>query len=160
LNKVIDVENKVFNKVISAAKAPGRFIQPALIARSAQLGYFYPSRIFSAPTLVKRGTKIQFYPTTLTAELVAPAYMKYVAVVGAWKSGNVNEDRGAKQYNDPQYSNGVLNNPFLGTDYNADKPFEFDTRDVPDVTVLEFIYEAVGYNGIVAGKKYYIEVYE
>ena len=154
LNKVIDIENKVFNKVISAAKAPGRFIQPALIARCGQLGYFYPSRIFSAPTLVKRGTKILFYPTTLTAEIVAPAFKKYVAVVGAWKSGNVNEDRGAAQYN-----TGVLNNVFDGNVYNADKPFEY-TVDAPDGTVLEFIYEAVGYNGKVAGKKYYIEVYE
>jgi gas vesicle protein len=158
LTKVIDIENKVFDKVIGATKAPGRFIQPALIGRSTW-GYFYPSRFYNAPTLVKRGTKLQFYPTTLTAELVAPAYMKYVAVVGAWKSGNVNEDRGAKQYNEPQYSNGVLNQPFFGSDYNADKPFEFIV-DAPDGTVLEFIYEAVGYNGIVAGKKYYIEVYE
>lgn len=155
LNKVIDIENKVFNKVVSAAKNPGRFIQPALIARSAQLGYFYPSRIFSAPTLVKRGTKILFYPTTLTAEVVAPAYMKYVAVVGAWKSGDINQDRGAAQYN----TGGVLNQPFYGSDYNAEKPFEY-TVDAPDGTVLEFVYEAVGYNGKVAGKKYYIEVYE
>ena len=155
LNKVIDIENKVFNKVVSAAKNPGRFIQPALIARSAQLGYFYPSRIFSAPTLVKRGTKVLFYPTTLTAEVVAPAYMKYVAVVGAWKSGDINQDRGAAQYN----TGGVLNQPFYGSDYNADKPFEY-TVDAPDGTVLEFVYEAVGYNGKVAGKKYYIEVYE
>jgi hypothetical protein len=155
LNKVIDIENKVFNKVISAAKAPGRFIQPALIARSAQLGYFYPSRLFNAPTLVKRGTKVLFYPTTLTAEVVAPAYMKYVAVVGAWKSGDINQDRGAAQYN----TGGVLNQPFYGSDYNADKPFEY-TVDAPDGTVLEFVYEAVGYNGKVAGKKYYIEVYE
>ena len=155
LNKVIDVENKVFNKVVSAAKNPGRFIQPALIARSAQLGYFYPSRLFNAPTLVKRGTKVLFYPTTLTAEVVAPAYMKYVAVVGAWKSGDINQDRGAAQYN----TGGVLNQPFYGSDYNADKPFEY-TVDAPDGTVLEFVYEAVGYNGKVAGKKYYIEVYE
>ena len=154
LNKVIDMENKIFDKVISAAKEPGRFIQPALIARCGQLGYFYPSRIFSAPTLVKRGTKVLFYPTTLTAEVVAPAFKKYVAVVGAWKSGNVNEDRGAAQYN-----TGVLNNVFDGNVYNADKPFEY-TVDAPDGTVLEFIYEAVGYNGKVAGKKYYIEVYE
>jgi hypothetical protein len=81
--------------------------------------------------------------------------MKYVAVVGAWKSGDINQDRGAAQYN----TGGVLNQPFYGSDYNADKPFEY-TVDAPDGTVLEFVYEAVGYNGKVAGKKYYIEVYE
>ena len=154
LNKVIDVENKIFDKVISAAQNPGRFIQPALIAQCGQLGYFYPSRIYNAPTQIKRGTKIFFYPTTLTAELVAPAFKKYVAVVGAWNVNNMSEDRGAAQYN-----TGVLNNVFNGSDYDARKPFEY-TVDAPDGTVLEFIYEAVGYNGKIAGKKYYIEVYE
>ena len=154
LNKVIDVENKIFDKVISAAQNPGRFIQPALIAQCGQLGYFYPSRIYNAPTQIKRGTKILFYPTTLTAELVAPAFKKYVAVVGAWKVNNMSEDRGAAQYN-----TGVLNNVFNGSDYDARKPFEY-TVDAPDGTVLEFIYEALGYDGKIAGKKYYIEVYD
>ena len=38
-------------------------------------------------------------------------------------------------------------------------PFEY-TIDAPAGTVLEFVYECLGYNGKVAGKKYYIEVSE
>jgi hypothetical protein len=95
-----------------------------------------------------------FYPTTLTGEIVAPAFKKYVAVSGAWSVDDVNDTKPAKQFN-----NGGLNAVFNGADYNMSKPIEY-TIDAPAGTVLEFIYECLGYNGKVAGKKYYIEVYE
>ena len=154
LEKIINVENKIFNKVAGVAKNPNRYIQPALVAKSEALGYFYPSRMYNAPTLVKKGTKISFYPTTLTGEVVAPAFKKYVAVTGAWSSADMSEDRNASQFND-----GVLNTIFDGDLYNLQKPFEF-TVDAKDGTVLEFTYECLGYNGKVAGKKFYIEVFE
>jgi hypothetical protein len=108
---------------------------------------------------VQKGQKIEFRPTTLTAELVAPAYKKYVAVSGAWSVDDVNDTKPAvvKQLND---DNKVLNTVFNGAEYNAENGFVFDTANIPAGTVVEFIYECLGYNGKVAGKKYYIEVYE
>ena len=155
LEKIINVENKIFNKVAGVAKNPNRYVQPALVAKSEALGYFYPSRMYNAPTLVKKGTKISFYPTTLTGEVVAPAFKKYVAVTGAWSSADMSEDRDASKFN----NNGVLNTIFDGDLYNLQNPFEF-TVDAKDGTVLEFTYECLGFNGKVAGKKFYIEVYE
>ena len=155
LEKIINVENKIFNKVAGVAKNPNRYVQPALVAKSEALGYFYPSRMYNAPTLVKKGTKISFYPTTLTGEVVAPAFKKYVAVTGAWSSADMSEDRDASKFN----NNGVLNTIFDGDLYNLQNPFEF-TVDAKDGTVLEFTYECLGFNGKVAGKKFYIEVFE
>ena len=155
LNKIIDIENKVFGKIVSVAKNPNRYVQPALIAKSSDFGYFYPSRLYNAPTQVKKGSKISFYPTTLTGEVVAPAFKKYVAVTGAWSVNDMSEDRGASNFN----KGGVLNTIFDGDLYNLQKPFEF-TVDAKAGTVLEFTYECLGYNGKVAGKKFYIEVYE
>ena len=151
LEKVINFENKIFKKIESAAKNPNRFIQPALIARVNKTDMFYPSRTISAPTKVKKGTTISFYPTTLTAEVVAPAFKKYIAVTHAkqgelWVPGT-------------QYNTGVLNTILDGNTYNIMTPFEY-TIDAPAGTVLEFVYECLGYNGKVAGKKYYIEVSE
>ena len=159
LDKIINLENKIFGKVEAVAKNPNRYIQPALIGKCNQLGYFYPSRIYLAPTQVQKGQKIEFRPTTLTAELVAPAYKKYVAVSGAWSVDDVNDTKPAvvKQLND---DNKVLNTVFNGAEYNAENGFVFDTANIPAGTVVEFIYECLGYNGKVAGKKYYIEVYE
>ena len=155
LNKVINVENKVFGKVISVAQNPNRYIQPALIARSEQLGYFYPSRTHIAPTQIKKGTKIMFYPTTLTGEVVAPAFKKYVAVCGAWEINDMSKTKDAKAFN----TGDVMNKVIDGNSYNMSTPFEY-TIDAPAGTVLEIIYETLGYNGKVAGKKYYIEVFE
>ena len=153
LDKIINAENKIFGKLESVAKNPNRFIQPALVGKCEQLGFFYPSRNYLAPTQVKKGQKIMFYPTTLTGEIVAPAYKKYVAVCGAWDVNDVTKTKDAKQFNTG------LNTVFNGADYNMSKPIEY-TVDAPAGTVLEFIYECLGYNGKVAGKKYYIEVYE
>ena len=153
LDKIINAENKIFGKLESVAKNPNRFIQPALVGKCEQLGFFYPSRNYLAPTQVKKGQKIMLYPTTLTGEVVAPAYKKYVAVCGAWDVNDVTKTKDAKSFNTG------LNTIFNGADYNMSKPIEY-TVDAPAGTVLEFIYECLGYNGKVAGKKYYIEVYE
>lgn len=153
LNKIISVENKIFDKVAGVAKNPNRYLQPALVAQSDALGFFYPSRIYFAPTQVKKGTKLMFYPTTLTGETVVPAYKKYVAVCGAWDVKDMNKTTSAKKFN-----TGAMNAVFDGSEYDLQKPFEY-TVNAPAGTVLEIIYECLGYNGKIAGKKYYIEVY-
>ena len=155
LNKLINAQNKIFDKVASVVKNPNRYIQPALIARSEQFGYFYPSRTHVAPTQIKKGTKIMFYPTTLTGEVVAPAFKKYVAVCGAWEINDMSKTKDAKAFN----TGDVMNKVIDGNSYNMSTPFEY-TIDAPAGTVLEIIYETLGYNGKVAGKKYYIEVFE
>ena len=155
LNKLIAKQNKVFNKVASVAKNPNRYIQPALIARTEAIGFFYPSRTHLAPTQIKKGTKIMFYPTTLTGEVVAPAFKKYVAVSGAWEINDMSKTKDAKAFN----TGDVMNHVIDGNIYNMSTPFEY-TIDAPAGTVLEIIYETLGYNGKVAGKKYYIEVFE
>ena len=155
LNKLINAQNKIFDKVASVVKNPNRYIQPALIARSEQFGYFYPSRYYDAPTQIKKGTKIMFYPTTLTGEVVAPAFKKYIAVCGAWEINDMSKTKDAKAFN----TGDVMNKVIDGNSYNMSTPFEY-TIDAPAGTVLEIIYETLGYNGKVAGKKYYIEVFE
>ena len=155
LNKIINVQNKVFDKVISVAQNPNRYIQPALIARTESFGFFYPSRSHVDPTQIKKGTKIMFYPTTLTGEVVAPAFKKYVAVCGAWEINDMSKTKDAKAFN----TGDVMNKVIDGNIYNMSTPFEY-TIDAPAGTVLEIIYETLGYNGKVAGKKYYIEVFE
>ena len=57
------------------------------------------------------------------------------------------------------YNTGVLNTVVDGNEFNVMNPFEYQLN-YPAGTVLEFVYECLGYNGKVAGKKYYIEVSE
>ena len=160
VQKIINAENKIFGKVESVAKNLNRYVQPALIGKCDQFkGYFYPSRLYTAPTEVKKGTKIMFYPTSLTGEVVVPAFKKYVAITGAWETtgdySNITKELNAKDYNV-----GTLNTIFDGKAYNLDNGFDFTVPDVKTGTVLELTYECLGYNGLVAGKKFYIAVYE
>lgn len=160
VQKIINAENKIFGKVESVAKNLNRYVQPALIGKCDQFkGYFYPSRLYTAPTEVKKGTKIMFYPTSLTGEVVVPAFKKYVAITGAWETtgdySNITKELNAKDYNV-----GTLNTIFDGKACNLDNGFEFTVPEVKTGTVLEFTYECLGYNGLVAGKKFYIAVYE
>jgi len=145
LSKLIARQNKVFDKVIAFASNPNRYIQPALLASNQNLGYFYPSRMWKSPTEVKAGVPIQLYPTTLTGEVVAPAYKKYVAILAGPTAG--------KNYNTVSPD---LNKVLDGTQYNINKPM---TITLTEPGLYEFVFECLGYNGKVAGKKYYIEVY-
>ena len=145
LGKLVNFQDRFFNKVISVAKNPNRYILPALLASNQNLGYFYPSRIWMSPTQVKAGVPIQLYPTTLTAEVVAPAYKKYVAILSGPTAG--------KNYNTVSPD---LNKVLDGTQYNINKPM---TITLTEPGLYEFVFECLGYNGKVAGKKYYIEVY-
>ena len=143
LNKLIAKQNSIFDKVAGAAGNPNRFILPAMLASNESLGYFYPSRNWFAPTQVKAGETIKLYPTTLTGEVVAPAFKKYVAILTG-PTANKN------------YNTGDLNTVLEGSKYNLNQPIEIT---LTEKGVYEFIYEALGYNGKISGKKYYIEVY-
>lgn len=146
LDKLIARQNKIFDKVIAFASNPNRYIQPALLASNQNLGYFYPSRMWMAPTQVKAGVPIQLYPTTLTGEVVAPAYKKYVAILAGPTAG--------KNYNKTVSPD--LNKVLDGTEFNINKPMQIT---LTEPGLYEFVFECLGYNGKVAGKKYYIEVY-
>ena len=143
LDKLIAKQNSIFDKVAGAAGNPNRFILPAMLASNESLGYFYPSRNWFAPTLVKAGETIKLYPTTLTGEVVAPAFKKYVAILTGPTAGK-------------NYNTGDLNTVLEGSKYNLQDPIEIT---LTEKGVYEFIYEALGYNGKISGKKYYIEVY-
>ena len=159
MSKIINFENKIFGKIESVAKNPNRYLQPALIGKCNQFnGYFYPSRNYLAPTQIKKGQKIMLYPTTLTGETVVPAFKKYVAISGVWKVDDIYSTDDAKDANDAAGKN--LNTVFDGAEFNIQNGFDIETDKLKAGYVYEFIYECLGYNGKVAGKKYYIEVYE
>ena len=163
MSKIINFENKIFGKIESVAKNPNRYLQPALVAKCNQLGYFYPSRMYLAPTQIKKGQKIMLYPTTLTGETVVPAFKKYVAISGVWKVDDIYSTDNAKDANDAVNAAAdkeYLNTVFDGAEFNIQNGFEIETGKLKAGYVYEFIYECLGYNGKVAGKKYYIEVYE
>ena len=157
--KLIAKQNSIFDKVIAVASNPNRYFQPALLAANKDLGYFYPSRTHLAPTQVKKGNPISFYPTTLNAEILAPAYKKYVAITNAWKVEDIDQMEENQTIIDLNKDNS-LNTVWNGPAYDLYHPFSVETENLKPGYVYEFVYECLGYNGKVAGKKYYIEIFE
>ena len=157
--KLIAKQNKIFDKVIAVTSNPNRYFQPALIAKNGDLGYFYPSRTHLAPTQVKKDNLISFYPTTLNAEILAPAYKKYVAITNAWKVDDMDQMEDNQTLIDLN-TELALNTVWDGPAFDLYHAFNVDTQYLKPGYVYEFVYECVGYNGKVAGKKYYIEIFQ
>lgn len=149
--------DRFFNKAAAVLAHPNRFVQPALFATADGEQVVYLSTVKEAPTHVKAGAQIALFPTTLTGELVAPAFKKYIAVVNVADASD-NEDAAAiTTLNAFEGMNEVVD----GAKYNQVKPLYITVDDSMKGKTIEIIYEALGYsgvNGLVAGKKYFITV--
>ena len=138
--------DKVFGVAASLLKNPNRFLQPALFASNGDKVLNLSTEALM-PTQVVTGGQIALFPTSFTGELVAPAFKKYIAVTKV-TGGSLKRE----QINDIEGFNTVLD----GNAYNQSKPLIINADDSWKGATVEIIYEALGYNGKVAGRKYYI----
>ena len=135
VTRVIEVQDKIFGKIAAVAANPNRFLQPALFGESKD-GVVYLSTTPGVPTVVKAGS-LKLYPTSLTGEVIAPAFKKYIAVL----NGGDNSAEG-------------LNEVVDGYKYNMTTPIEM-TINAGDE--LEIVYEALDYFGNVTAKKFFVK---
>ena len=142
--------DRAFAKANALLKAPNRYLRPAMFATTDADKVVLLSTESVLPTRVAAGTEIALFPTSYTGEIVAPALKKYVAVVNV-EGGNATVE---SINNAVEQFNTVLD----GDAYNQVKPIYFKTDDSMKGATIEIIYEALGYNGLVAGKKYFITV--
>lgn len=89
--KVIDRVNKVINKINSVIKNANHYLQPTMLYFNQTTNkWCIISNSMVVPTAVKLGSSATNFvlvePTTYTAELLSPAYKKYVAVTNVIKS--------------------------------------------------------------------------
>ena len=132
---LIDAQDKVFGKLAAVAANPNRFLQPALFGESKD-GVVYLSTTPGVPTVVKAGS-LKLYPTSLTGEVIAPAFKKYIAVL----NGGDNSAEG-------------LNEVVDGYKYNMTTPIEMTISAGEE---LEIVYEALDYFGNVTAKKFFVK---
>jgi hypothetical protein len=132
---LIDAQDKVFGKLGAVAANPNRFLQPALFGESKD-GVVYLSTTPGVPTTVKAGV-LKLYPTSLTGEVIAPAFKKYIAVL----NGGDNSAEG-------------LNEVVDGYKYNMTTPIEMTISAGEE---LEIVYEALDYFGNVTAKKFFVK---
>ncbi|MCR4920042.1 MAG: hypothetical protein K5928_09590 [Prevotella sp.] len=152
VNSIIKRINSWIVRVNNYINNANGYLQPVLMYDATD-GYMHQvseQKLIPTPLkLSKAGNGVLLTPTSRTAELVAPAFKKFVAVTNVWdNNGNLVES--AKQAaNNVEFMNTVL----PGTQ-NA-------VVFAPQATVgytYEIVYQAMDYSGKVRTNKYYIKV--
>jgi predicted nucleic acid-binding Zn-ribbon protein len=152
VNNIINRVNSWIVRMNDYINHANGYLQPVLMYDGKD-GYMHQvSEYKKLPTRVKldaAGNGVLLTPTSRTAELVAPAFKKFVAVTNVWdKKGNLVES--AKQAaNNVEFMNTVL----PGTQ-NA---VVFAPQATAGYT-YEIVYQAMDYSGKVRTNKYYIKV--
>lgn len=148
-----DMKDQIFSYIERANNVAVRYInqfskimQPVVFARTNN-GVSRLSQSSSLPSHLKSGT-VQLLPTTWNAEVVSPAFKKFVAVTKAIKN----------KANDPAEVNAVNSSNNLLKVIDPIAQQSVSINGLKKGYVYEILYEAVDYHGVIAARKYYVTV--
>ena len=140
LNKYLGALN---NKVCGLVNSFNNVLQPTMLVSTTN-GFSMLSSIKGAPTTIS-GTSAVLVPTSYSAEILAPACQKFVAVTKAWKNGQ--EDiEAAKAANTGNLAT-VLPGGTRAVQFNGKSGYTY-----------EIVYQAMDFHGFIANTKYYVSV--
>lgn len=165
---VTDIENSIYDYlhrgediVLKFINNANKLLQPVMLVKTSD-SFLIPSSALSAPTRVNAATAaagISIYPTSYTAEILAPAFRKLVGVTNVYDKNGHNA-----QTNDDAAGNckRVLK-AVNGTSEGLAKVQYGDWKRAKIMNaergyVYEIVYTAVDYSGRIVAKKYYIEL--
>ena len=135
---------------------PNSLMQPTMLLKNTETGkYAIMSRSGKVPSKMNK-TNFLIIPTTYTAELLSPAYKKFVAVTNVFKDGVSAQDGDAdcKSVLDKANAQSRINEVIEG---GFDEFIRFEGQNG---YIYEFLYTAVDYSGKVFANKYYVKVSE
>lgn len=147
LDKLVDLYNRAADKINAFLAAPNDYLQPCVFYKAdGQLGLV--SVVENDPTVFVNGGGEGFdlFPTTYTAELVAPCYKKYIECI----SVDGKTDGAAAVNASSEYLGKVLD----GGTYKIFIP----TTAMKSGKVYGFVYQALDYYGKTSTRKFYIQV--
>lgn len=162
---VTDIENAIYDYLYKGQDLALKFInnankllQPVMLVKTSD-SFLIPSTSVNAPTKFNAAgaaAGISLYPTSYTAEILAPAYMKLVGVTNVYKNGKSAQGHDA----DCEAALKAVNSASEGF---ASAKYGFELKDAKLMGAkagytYEVVYTAVDYSGKVVVKKYYIEL--
>lgn len=139
-NRAIDLYNKVANKINNFLKDPNHYLQAAAFYAAGNNMGILSSNPNSPTVFTGSGNTITLYLSTYTGEIIAPAYMKYVAVTDGPGASNLNS--------------GDLNKVLPGSRIAVD----VNVAGFESGKTYELTYQAVDYRGFYSTRKCYIQV--
>ena len=142
MNSLISRINSVTSRINSKLDLDvNAFLQPTIMYQGND-GTFHP--MSNDPAYPSKFTAanggIVLYPTSYTAELLAPAYKKYIAVVGGPAAG-------VAEANGLEYMNEVIDGNRFAVPFKVTTPGTYT-----------IYYSAVDYSGVISAQRFYVTV--
>ena len=156
LNRLVDVYNKVARKINNFLANPNHYLQVAMFYNQADSNMGLLSNKLSDPTVFNRANgNVGLYASSYTGEIVAPAYMKYVAVTNVYNASdkkvaaNAAAERDAVN-NAAKYFNTVMSGNTIR--------YAVPASSLKAGLIYEIVYQGVDYSGRTSTQKFYIQV--
>lgn len=153
-NKLIDKINAFTNRLNNILANPNHYLQVTMLYEGADGALHQLSTAPGVPSLftVAGGNGIRLIPTSYTAEVIAPAFKKYVAVTNVMKDGkSAADDADCKAAldaaNGVKFMNEVLDGRTLNVPFSGKVGYTY-----------EITYQALDFHGYTSTQKFYVTV--
>lgn len=166
-NKLDEVEDKIYdylskgeNLLLKFVNNANELLQPMMLAKTAD-SYVVLSRSASAPTKFSASSMtsdgIILRPTTYSAEVLAPAFKKFVGVANVYKDGKSAQGGDAKCQDALKAANSSSEG-FCTVQEGDWNKAQFKVSSQYKGYVYEIVYTAADYSGKIVVKRFYIEL--
>lgn len=166
-NKLDEIEDKIYdylskgeNLLLKLVNNANELLQPMMLAKTAD-SYVVLSRSASAPTKFRAASMttdgLILRPTTYSAEVLAPAFKKFVGVANVYKNGK------SAQGGDPECLAALKaanssSEGFCTVQEGDWNKAQFKVSSQYKGYVFEIVYTAADYSGKIVVKRFYIEL--
>ncbi len=166
-NKLDEVEDKIYdylskgeNLLLKLVNNANELLQPMMLAKTAD-SYVVLSRSASAPTKFSASSMtsdgIILRPTTYSAEVLAPAFKKFVGVANVYKDGKSAQGGDANCQAALKAANSSSEG-FCTVQEGDWNKAQFKVSSQYKGYVYEIVYTAADYSGKIVVKRFYIEL--
>ena len=150
-NRFVPKANAAITRINNKLTSPNQFLQVTMLYEgNGEFHFLSNSRV--APSVFNCSGStgaIVLYPTSFNAEILVPAYKKFVAVTNVWDNTTGAEvaSKVATTNNNNANFNTVLEGNRYGVAFQAEKGYTY-----------EIFYSALDFSGKISQRKYYVTV--
>lgn len=145
VDKIIEYLDKI-NAKLAPYMTPNDWLQPFAAAYNEEGLFRLTTSTLANPVVLKK-EKLSLFLTNRTAEMLAPAYKKWVAVVKAYNADGSEAPAAVANAANTGNLNKVLDGTLRRVELNLQPGY-----------IYAIAYQAMDYSGYVSAKKYYVKV--
>jgi gas vesicle protein len=152
VNSYIDNVNSVIGRLNNVLTNPNHYLQVMMAYKANNGNYYQLSNSKKNPTIFTHngGTGINLLATSYSAEIVVPAFKKYVAVTNVYNADGTTNESLKKQANESGSFNEVIN--------GTQRRVALNIPTSASGCTYEIVYSALDYHGVTSTQKFYLKV--